>query len=610
MYIAEFSQIRTKGLIQMTKRISRRLLSAVLTLAIALTCIITPQLSVTTEAKTSKNAIELAQFGLQAYRAGWQYSYGAWGQKAGSTRISDCSGLIYAYLCWSYTQAKANANYEPSANYSWPRGAQSQYDACSQTGDISTLPRTHGILLFFPNCDHVGIYVGNGYAVDNSDYGTNMVYKKVQGRGWVSWGKLGCINYPTNGWYKFNGKYYYYQNGQYVINKTLKIDGVSYKFNSAGVSSPQPSSSTTNGSGTLQEDSSTKDNCSITMYSTDPVNVRSGPSTSYSSYGVIAAGTNVTVTNKSNSSWYKVKLTNGTVGYIYSEYLTAKSSSSSTSSSTKATATPTPTATPKATTSTVSISAKTTADVWLRSGTSTSSTGLKVVKTGTSVTITNKSNSSWYKVKLSDGTQGYIFSQYLSETKISPYSAKIKVQCVLRKSASSTSAAVKTLAANTKITVTKRSTSGKWYYITTSAGTKGWVPWNYTTKMTTITGKTTAKINLRKSASTSSTSLKTVSSGTSVVISSTSTGGWLRVVLSDGTQGWMVSKYITTSVSAKTTADLLRIRSGPSLSSSVKTTVPEGTKVTITNYYDKSWYKVKLANGTVGYASTDYVKAT
>lgn len=71
----------------------------------------------------------------------------------------------------------------------------------------------------------------------------------------------------------------------------------------------------------------------------------------------------------------------------------------------------------------------------------------------------------------------------------------------------------------------------------------------------------------------------------------------------------MSSKYVYTTVKAKTTAtDGLRVRSGASLNGKIKTTVPYGTTVTIISFYNKSWYKVKLSNGTIGFASTSYLK--
>lgn len=57
----------------------------------------------------------------------------------------------------------------------------------------------------------------------------------------------------------------------------------------------------------------------------DALNVRSGPGTGYSSYGCIYYGEKVTLVEKTNSQWYKIKTSSGTVGYCYAEYLTAAS---------------------------------------------------------------------------------------------------------------------------------------------------------------------------------------------------------------------------------------------------------------------------------------------
>ena len=60
--------------------------------------------------------------------------------------------------------------------------------------------------------------------------------------------------------------------------------------------------------------------------------------------------------------------------------------------------------------------AKLTADVNLRRGAGTNYGVIKVIGTGTTVTVTDASNSQWYKVKLSDGTEGYLAAQYLKIT--------------------------------------------------------------------------------------------------------------------------------------------------------------------------------------------------
>ncbi|MDO4459253.1 MAG: SH3 domain-containing protein [Clostridia bacterium] len=585
------------------RKTAKRILSALLTLVIMLMCVITPEVSITADAQTKRTGLGLAEFGLKAYADGWLYNYGSWGQLSSSgKRMSDCSGLIYAYLCWDENEAAASPSYTPTANWNWPRGAQSQYDYCVATGPISTLPRTHGLLIFYPNCDHVGIYVGNGNAVDNSEPGVNMIYSKVSSRGWVSWGKLKNVEYPTNGWYKFNGHVYYYQNGEYVVSKTLNIDGVKYTFSSSGIPNPTPQGYT-QGGGIVDENGSTSDNCSVTYYVTAQSGLILRQSPNYGTpIKTLPYGTKVTVTNRSNVSWYKVKLSDGTVGYCSSTYL----------SKTNPNATPTPK--PSPTPIPVAIPAKTTSAVYVRKAASASSASIKVLASGSSVTITDKTTSkSWYKVKLSDGTVGYIYASYLKAVPISPYYAKTNRKCILRSKASSSSTAVKTLALGAGVTCIKLSNNGYWMYVTANSGHRGWVPAPYLKKATTtLKGTTTTSLSMRKSPSSSSAVKKTLAKGTKVIVTNTASySGWLRVTLYDGNWGWVKSPYVSVSVPAKTTGWQVNVRSKPSTSSSVVYNVyASGTKVTIIRFYNKSWYRVKLSNGKTGYMSTTYVKRT
>lgn len=63
----------------------------------------------------------------------------------------------------------------------------------------------------------------------------------------------------------------------------------------------------------------------------DSVNLRSGASTSYSVVTVMSYGTSFTFVDGKlyNDNWYKVKLSDGTVGYIYSDYASVMSASRS-----------------------------------------------------------------------------------------------------------------------------------------------------------------------------------------------------------------------------------------------------------------------------------------
>lgn len=52
----------------------------------------------------------------------------------------------------------------------------------------------------------------------------------------------------------------------------------------------------------------------------------------------------------------------------------------------------------------------------MRKGPGTSYGIVKVIDMNVTVTVTEATNSSWYKVKLSDGTEGYLAAQYLKIT--------------------------------------------------------------------------------------------------------------------------------------------------------------------------------------------------
>ena len=130
----------------------------------------------------------------------------------------------------------------------------------------------------------------------------------------------------------------------------------------------------------------------VSAKTTEYVNFRSGPGTNYSSQGIIASGTSITVTDTSNSEWYAVRLSNGSTGYIYAEYISMSTGGSTSNGEER--------------------SAKTTEYVISAPpGTNYSSKG--VIALGTTVTVTDTSNAQWYAVRLSNGSTGYIFAQYL-----------------------------------------------------------------------------------------------------------------------------------------------------------------------------------------------------
>lgn len=177
----------------------------------------------TVSAGASGTGAGLAEWALNAYYSGWSYVYG--GTSPGTV---DCSGLIYTYCGGERVN---------------------MLDAATETGSVSSgIPRIHGLGLWRPG--HVGVYIGDGMEVDARNESAGVCYQSVSSSymGWTYWFKHSAVSYPTNGWEKFNGDYYYYENGEYIVNTSRTIDGTTYYFDSKGVSSQTPSDASASGS--------------------------------------------------------------------------------------------------------------------------------------------------------------------------------------------------------------------------------------------------------------------------------------------------------------------------------------------------------------------------
>ena len=384
---------------------------------------------------------------------------------------------------------------------------------------------------------------------------------------------------------------------------------------------------------------------------TEYVNFRSGPGTNYSSKGVIALGTTVTVTDTSNSEWYAVRLSNGSMGYIFAQYLKLNSSSS-------ATATPAPTQAPSGSEQ----SAKTTEYVNFRSGPGTNYSSKGVIALGTTVTVTDTSNSEWYAVRLSNGSTGYIFAQYLklhssSSATATPaptqapsgseQSAKTTEYVNFRSGPGTNYSSKGVIASGTTVTVTDRSNS-QWYAVRLANGSTGYIFAQYlkvtgTSSATptptqapsndgTVQAKLTADVNLRRGAGTNYGVIKVIGTGTTVTVTDASNSQWYKVKLSDGTEGYLFSEYLKVTsgnidsakpsatptptpapsngtIQAKTTSDL-NVRKGPGTSYGIIKVIDMNVTVTVTEATNSSWYKVKLSDGTEGYLAAQYLKIT
>lgn len=192
--------------------LSRRILCAVMILIVTFTY----SLSAGAAVIQGKTGIGMAEWALRAYNEGWKYVYG--GSQEGKI---DCSGLIR-----SYCNGRGG-------------GARALLDASSESGNIKSMPRVHGLGLW---CEgHAGVYVGKSESgadmvVDARNSRVNVVYSELNNRSWspwVKWFKIGMISYPTQGWYEYNGAKYYYHNGEFVVG-IFEVDGVACDFGKSG----------------------------------------------------------------------------------------------------------------------------------------------------------------------------------------------------------------------------------------------------------------------------------------------------------------------------------------------------------------------------------------
>ncbi|MBQ2604354.1 MAG: peptidoglycan-binding protein [Clostridia bacterium] len=118
-----------------------------------------------------KTGAGLAEYAMTAYNEGWKYVWG--GASYGEV---DCSGLIYSYV-------GGGARVTEDMLYSSP-----------ESGEVSDgVPDIPGLGLWQPG--HVGVYVGNGMAVDARDEVSNMCYSAVSSKSWVMWFKVAGISY-------------------------------------------------------------------------------------------------------------------------------------------------------------------------------------------------------------------------------------------------------------------------------------------------------------------------------------------------------------------------------------------------------------------------------
>ena len=321
--------------------------------------------------------------------------------------------------------------------------------------------------------------------------------------------------------------------------------------------------------------------------------LRSGPSTSASVITVIPDGSKVYILG-SSGGYYKVQLADGTVGYVDKSYIQRAGDTTSVG---------TPTAPPRVaqpgTSKTKSVVTVKSASLNVRSTPSTASAVVGSVTKGQKLEVIGYSNG-WYKVRLPNGTIGWVSGDYVSGKPKSASSATTSSSG----SSKSSSGATKSSSGSSK------SASG-------------------TTKSSAAGGnKAAAALNVRSAPSLSSPVITVIPPGGSYHIIGWS-NGWAKVRLPNGAIGWVSGTVVGTASpsyssktnsasktkrSTKTTASGythkitagVNIRSGASIKSPIVGAAVAGTKVKVLGYKN-GWTHVRLSNGVTGYVLGTYV---
>ena len=196
------------------------------------------------------------------------------------------------------------------------------------------------------------------------------------------------------------------------------------------------------------------------------LNVRSGPSTSYSVTTKIYKGNKVEILETSNG-WHKIKASNGKIGWVSGSYISVYSGSTSQTSY-------------KATVTATSLN--------VRSGASTSYSVITKLSKGTVVDVIESASNGWKKIKTSGGTTGWVSGSYLktgvvedssTDNSTSSYKATVTADSLnVRKGAGTSYSIITKLSKGTVVDVIESASNG-WKKIKTSGKTVGWVSGSY-----------------------------------------------------------------------------------------------------------------------------------
>ena len=341
------------------------------------------------------------------------------------------------------------------------------------------------------------------------------------------------------------------------------------------------------------------------------LNVRSGPSTSYTVVTTVKKNDKVNILQSSNG-WYKIETSSGKQGWVSSSYISASNSNTNNSINNNTQS---------------NIAIVNTDGLNFRNGAGTSYSIIKVLNKGEKVEVISESNG-WSKVK-HDSRLGYVASQYIDKATTNYTIKEVNTDGLNVRTGPSTSyATIGKLNKGTRVEVISESAgwskinynnktayASSGYLKAVSTSTPDTKPEDTTQQYKEIKVVNTDGLNVRKGPSTSYESIGKIDKGTSVEVISES-DGWSKINYKN-TTAYVATKYLdkkSTNTEDTTqqykeikvvNTDGLNVRKGPSTSYESIGKIDKGTSVEVISESD-GWSKINYKN-TTAYVATRYL---
>ena len=396
---------------------------------------------------------------------------------------------------------------------------------------------------------------------------------------------------------------------------------------------------------------------------TGALNVRSGPSLAYSPVAVVYQGNVVSLIGRNaNSTWAKIRLSNGTEGWVNaaSTYITPNVAISSL---------PVVAAADSPVSSATALVA--TGALNVRSGPGVTYSVVTMASQGQTVQLLGRNaNSTWAKIRLSNGTEGWVnaASTYITPSVAisslpfadSPAAPEPPVPVApgavlsLRSGPGFNYPVTGSVYQGLQVAAIGRNAANTWLKVRLSDGQEGWIGVQYvqlsipignlpvldgtvTTPPTSATPTppataywatvNTGSANVRSGPGIGYGIVTVVTQGQYVsLLARNNISSWAKVQLTNGTVGWINASLLNANVAINTlpienvqtistsgvvNTSALNVRTGPGITYGVTAVVYQGQGVAlIGRNADSSWVKIRLTNGTVGWINSAYIQTT